>query len=252
MVPLGILHGGFVANLEGGLRVPGIEALTVYSKGVKDAVRVFAFLCDGTARPVTGRESHFPALFGGEGVVGGVVEAQLPAGAGILGHALRCGQVAAAILLQHFYRVGSLPDEFLQPFLLQLVGGKSAISALYKQLELQAAVQRMGGFVHLSVQEADQVHQAFGQGDAHLLRTGLPGKRQAVLCQVYLRLCEGGSYLVDTHIILLQQLVRQSGRWECRTTPVRTALCRRSRRPNPQSGHLPRRECARAPPGRCQ
>ena len=220
MIAPGIFHGGFVANLEGGFRVPGIQTLAVDGEGVKNAVRVFPFLCEEGESPavpgmcgrgfeVTGGEGQFAPPFGGELVVGRVEQAQFPSGAGILGHALRCGQVAAGVGLKHLYRIDGLADKGFQAFLFQLVGGESPVSAVHEQLQLQAAVQRMGGFVHLAVQQADEVHQALGQGDAHLLRSFLLGECQAMLRQVYLGLGEYGRYLIATHSILLQQLIRK-------------------------------------------
>ena len=154
----------------------GPQALGIQHQRVEYAVGIFAFLGDELPAllqllapgPGHGTERHLPALGGGEAVIGRVVEIQLTSGDGIGRKPLGGGEVPQRIGLQHLDGGNGLAHKGFQPFPVQAVAGEGAEPAVYEEGQLQAAVQGVGYLVHLAVQDADQVQEAFVQGDAHL------------------------------------------------------------------------------------
>ena len=163
MAALGIFYGTFVANLEGGFRMAGIQTLGVYGKAVEDGIRVLAFLGDEVClRPGRGEKSQLPPPLRRKGLVLRIIKVQLQAADGIFGQPLGGRKVPEGIRIQHLHRLDGGSDEGFQALPIQAVGRKGAVLAVDKKLKLQAPVQGMGRLVHFSVQQADQVHQALG------------------------------------------------------------------------------------------
>ena len=191
----------------------GVKPLAVQGQAVEHGIRILPFLGNERKavfqlrlfRPGHAAEGHFPPIFGGEGSITVVIEAELPAADGVPDLALRLREVPERVFLEHADGADGFPQEFLQAVLFQAVAGKAAEAAVDKKLELHAAVQGVGGLVHLAVEEPHQVQEALGEGDAHLGGALLLRILQAVAGQGNLFRGNDGVFHA---ILLLRSIVR--------------------------------------------
>ena len=180
-----------------------IQSLGVYGKGVKDGIRVLSLFGDEVCLgPGHGTQGQFPPPLRRKAFVLRIVELQFQTALGIPGKPFRSRKVPEGIRLKHLHRLDGGPYKCLQPLPLQAVGREGSVLSIGKKLKLQAPVQGMGRLVPLSVQQANEVHQAFGKGDADFLGPASEGVIKAVLRQRNLLFCQKGFL----HAILLLRL----------------------------------------------
>ena len=110
--------------------MPGEEPVRVHHDAVEEAVGILSFLGDEGETlfefrfplPGGGTEREFPSFVGGQFLIGGVVQAQFPAGERVFRGAGGVRQVASRVRLQGADRVDGIEEERFQAFLFQPVG----------------------------------------------------------------------------------------------------------------------------------
>ena len=183
--------------------MPGEEPVRVHHDAVEEAVGILSFLGDEGEPlfefrfplPGGGTEREFPSLVGGQFLIGGVVQAQFPAGLRVFGRAAGVRQVPGRVRLQGADRFDRIQQEGLQALLFQPVGGEAPEPAVHEQGHLQAPVQGVGDLVQFAVQHPEQLHQALVERHARFLRA--VGERE------FHRGPREGDFLVCQHLILL-------------------------------------------------